>query len=136
MVVSVRNPSNDSLMRVHADRLIHVSPFLRFERGQEAEEVENEIPNLENSNKNLENVQSSAAEEELENSELENISEHEYENISDIPLDRGVGKRVVKSTRKTEYAYLFMNVDKQMANQAGVPASAELLHRPPLLSRH
>ena len=47
LVVSVRNPLNDALMRVHADRLIHVSPFLRFERGQEAEEIENEIPNLE-----------------------------------------------------------------------------------------
>ena len=61
-------------MRVPPHRLIHVSPFLRFERGQEAEEVENEIPNLENEIQNLENIQSSALEEQFENLELENLS--------------------------------------------------------------
>ena len=59
---------------------------------------------MENSDKNLENIQSSTAEEELENSELEILSENEYENVSEIPLDRGVGKRVIKSTRKPDYA--------------------------------
>ena len=130
LVITVCNVLTKQEFRVHADRLLHVSPHLRVEKTflNEMRKKSSELPT--GTNPELEAPPSGSESEENEN---------KLTNIPDKPdfLSRNdAAKRPVKSTQNPDYAYfVLMNLDSQMSSdkssassyqsaQSVVPASA------------
>jgi len=112
LVITVCNALTKQEFRVHADRLLHVSPHLRYEKAflNENRQTNSNLPTG-----NVSRLEAPPSGSESEGNENPSLN---------VPLDKpdflsrnDAAKRPVKGTQNKDYAYiLLMNIDKNMSS--------------------
>ena len=122
VVATVRNPSDNSEMRVHVDRLSNSLPRLRYEP-RPPNLIQKQPPTQTNTDDSMPDPNIRSDDHQTADELIDRIDENT--NTSDYSQSqRSYDKRQVKPTRQKDYYYFNMVYSRHMASGGGPPAGA------------